>query len=142
MSTTKTVIIIGAVVIAFAVLIGVFVGGITLFSLYSFGTSEAAIAAKEFLRKNEQLKEDIGEVKDFGPFVSNMSVGNGNGTATLGLKVIGERRTVRATVELLYTNGHPWRVVSASYKNEAGATVDLLNPYDSFLLPPPRGFLI
>jgi len=122
------------VVLASAVLVGVFVGGITLFSRYSLGTSDAAITAKDFLRKNEQLKQDIGEVKDFGTFVSNLSVGDGTGTATLGLEVIGERRTVKATVELLYRNGYPWRVVSASYKNEAGATVDLLNPYDSSLL--------
>jgi len=117
MSTRRTVIIIGAVVLASAVLVGVFVGGITLFSRYSLGTSDAAITAKDFLRKNEQLKQDIGEVKDFGTFVSNSSVRDGTGTATLGLEVIGERRTVRATVELLYRNGYPWRVVSASYKN-------------------------
>jgi len=136
MSTRKTVIVIGSVVVAVTVVVAAFVGGITLFYRYSLGTSEAAITAKEFLRKNEQLKQDIGEVKDFGTFVSDMSVGDGSGTATLGLEVIGEKRTVKATVELLYRNGYPWRVVSASYKNEAGATVDLLNPYDSFLISP------
>jgi hypothetical protein len=136
MTTKKIVLIIGAVVIALALLVGVFVGGIILFALYSFGTSEAAVTAKEFLRNNEQLKQDIGEVKDFGTFVSgNVSVSNGNGTATLGLKVIGEKLTVNASVELVYASGRPWRVTSASYKNQAGNTVDLLNPYESHLLP-------
>ena len=136
MGTRKTVIIISSVLVALTLLVGIFVGGVTLFYRYSLGTSDAAITAKEFLRKNDQLRQDIGEVKDFGTFVSNLSVGDGSGTATLGLEVIGERRTVKATVELFFRNGYPWRVVSASYKNEAGATVDLLNPYDSFLLVP------
>jgi hypothetical protein len=136
MTRKRILLIIGAVVVALALLVGVFVGGIILFALYSFGTSDAAVTAKEFLRNNEQLRRDIGEVRDFGAFVSgNVSVNNGNGTATLGLKVIGEKRTVNSTVELVYASGRPWRVTSASYKDEAGKTVDLLNPYESHLLP-------
>lgn len=134
MTTKKIVLIIGAVVIALALLVGVFVGGIILFALYSFGTSDAAVTAKEFLRNNQQLKRDIGEVTDFGTFVSgNISVSNGNGTATLGLKVIGEKRTVNATVELMYASGRPWRVTSASYTDDGGNPVDLLNPFESHL---------
>jgi Cytochrome oxidase complex assembly protein 1 len=138
MSSKKIVLIIAAVVIAFGILVGVFVGGVIIFTLYSFGNSDAAVTAKEFLRSNEQLKKDIGDIKDFGTLVSgNVNISNGNGTATLGLKVIGEKRIVDATVEMLYTSGQPWRVTSASYKNEAGQTIDLLNPYDSFLLITP-----
>ena len=137
MTKKRILLIVGAVVVALALLVGVFVGGIILFALYSFGTSDAAVIAKEFLRNNEQLKLDIGEIKDFGTLVSgNVSVNNGNGTATLGLKVIGEKRTVNSTVELVYASGRPWRVTSASYKDEAGKTIDLLNPYESHLLPP------
>jgi hypothetical protein len=84
------------------------------------------------LKSNEQLKQDIGEVKDFGSFVTgDIQVSNGYGTARLNLKVIGERKTVNASVELMYQNGRQWRVTGASYKNEAGQTVDLLNPYES-----------
>ncbi|HEY6118730.1 MAG TPA: cytochrome c oxidase assembly factor Coa1 family protein [Pyrinomonadaceae bacterium] len=137
MTTKKIVLIVGGTIAAVALVIAVFVGGIILFALYSFGTSDAAATAKEFLRNNAQLKQEIGTVKDFGTFVSgNVSVSNGNGTATLGMKVIGEKDTVNATVELLYTSGRPWRVTSASYKNKAGQIVDLLNPYDSFLQLP------
>jgi len=32
---------------------------------------------------------------------------------------------------LIYRNGRPWRVIGASYRNEAGETINLLNPYDS-----------
>jgi Cytochrome oxidase complex assembly protein 1 len=137
MTTKKIVMIVAAVVIALALLVGVFVGGVIAFALYSFGTSDAAVTAKEFLRNNEQLKRDIGEVKDFGTFVSgNISINNGVGTATISLKVIGEKRPVNATVELVYANGRPWRVTAASYKNESGKSVDLLNPYESPLLVP------
>jgi Cytochrome oxidase complex assembly protein 1 len=137
MTTKKIVMIAAAVVIVLALLVGVFVGGVVFFTLYSFGTSDAAATAKEFLRNNQQLKRDIGEVKDFGTFVSgNISINNGVGSATINLKVIGEKRPVNATVELVYANGRPWRVTAASYKNEQGQTIALLNPYESPLLVP------
>jgi hypothetical protein len=31
----------------------------------------------------------------------------------------------------MYRSGHQWRVTAASYQNEAGQTIDLLNPYES-----------
>jgi hypothetical protein len=137
MTTKKIVLVVGAAVLALGLLVGVFVGGLILFTLYSFGTSDAAVAAKKFLQNNEQLKREIGEVRDFGTFVSgNISLSQGNGTATLGLKVIGEKQTVNATVELVYASGRPWRITSASYTNQAGVIVELLNPYESHLLFP------
>ena len=96
------------------------------------GNSDAAEAARTFLRNNEVLKRDIGEVKDFGWLVSgNINSTNGDGAAQLHLKVIGERKEVNATVELIYRSGRPWRVTAASYRNEAGEVINLLNPYDS-----------
>ncbi len=54
--------------------------------------------SKDFLRNNERLKQDIGEVKDFGSFVTgNININNGDGTAELNLKVIGERKEVNAS---------------------------------------------
>src|SRR4030095_15620256 len=106
MTTKKIVVIAAAVVVVLALLVGVFVDGVVFFALYSFGTSDAAATAKEFLRNNEQLKRDIGEVNDFGTFVSgNISINNGVGSATINLKVIGEKRPVNATVELVYASG-------------------------------------
>ncbi|MGH9927932.1 MAG: hypothetical protein ACREA9_01760, partial [Pyrinomonadaceae bacterium] len=79
------------------------------------------------------LKQDIGEVKDFGKFVTgSININNGDGTAELNLKVIGERKEVNASVELVSRSGNQWRVSAASYKNDAGETIDLLNPYESF----------
>jgi hypothetical protein len=137
MTTKKIIIIVVAVVVVLGLIVVLFVGGIVGFAFYQISNGEAGTTAKAFLKSNERLKHDIGEVKDFGSFVTgDVNVSNGNGTARLNLKVIGERKTVNASVELMYRNGRQWRVIAASYKNEAGETVDLLNPYESreFLL--------
>jgi hypothetical protein len=78
------------------------------------------------------LKQDIGEVKDFGSFVTgNVNIQNNDGNATINLKVYGERKTVNASVDLIYRSGRQWRVVAASYVNDAGETVHLLDPYQT-----------
>ena len=64
MTTKRLVMVIAAVLVVLALLVGVSVGGIILFTFYSFGTSDAAVTAKEFLRNNEQLQRDIGEVRE------------------------------------------------------------------------------
>ena len=132
MTTKRLMLIVGGGVIAIGLLILVFVGGIVGFALYTVGNSDATMTAKKFLRSNERLKDDIGEVRDFGTFVSgSVNIHNSNGTATLSLKVIGERRSVNASVDLVYRDGRQWRVTAASYRNEAGQTVDLLNAYEA-----------
>ena len=121
-----------SIVMVMGLIVVLFVGGIVGFAVYQIGNGEAGTTAKAFLKNNERLKQDIGEVKDFGTFVTgNINVSNGDGTAVLNLKVIGGRKTVNASVELMYRNGRQWRVTAASYKNEAGDTIDLLNPYES-----------
>ena len=134
MTAKKIVIIIVSIVVALGLLIGGFAGGVVLFVFYQVGHSDAAHQARTFLKNNERLKQDIGDVKDFGSFVTgSISVQNGNGTALLNLKVNGARKTVNATVELMYRNGQQWRVTGASYTNQAGQTVELLNPYQSMI---------
>jgi hypothetical protein len=132
MSTKKTVVIIVAVIVLLGLIGLLVVGGIAWFALRSIGNSDAAETARTFLRNNETLKKDIGDVKEFGWLISgNINVANGDGAAQLHLKVIGERKTVNATVELIFRNGRAWRVTGASYRNEAGETINLFNPYDS-----------
>ena len=138
MTTKKIVLIVAAVVVVLGLLAAIFVGGIIGVALYSVGNSEAAARAKDFLRNNEQLKTDIGEVKDFGSIVTgSVNMANNDGQATLNLKVIGERKTVNASVDLIFINGGAWRVTSASYVDSSGQTIDLLNPYDTKILVPP-----
>jgi hypothetical protein len=135
MTTKKIVLIVASVVVVLGLIVVLFVGGIVGMVFYGISNSEAANVAKGFLKNNEKLKQDVGEVKDFGTFVTgNINVSNGDGTAELGLKVIGERKEVNAQVQLIYRSGHQWRVTAASYRNDAGETIDLLNPYDAQLL--------
>ena len=134
MTTKKILLIIGGVVLVLGFLVVCFVGAIVGFALYSVGNSEAASRARDFLRKNEKLQAEIGPVKDFGSIVSgNVIIADGTGSATLYFKVIGERETVNATVELLLRN-REWSVIGARYENSSGKTIPLLDPYDSRLI--------
>ena len=136
MTTKKILLIIGGVVLVLGFLVVCFVGAIVGFALYSVGNSEAASRARDFLRSNEKLQADIGPVKEFGSIVTgNVSLNDGNGAATLHLKVIGERQTVNATVELLLRN-REWSVIGAHYENSSGQTIPLLDPYDTKLIIP------
>jgi hypothetical protein len=138
MTTKKIVLMVGGVVVVLALLVICFAGGIAGFALYQIGNSEAAARAKNFLRSSEKLKAETGPVKDFGSIVTgSVNLHNGNGDATLHLKVIGDRKTVNATVDLILARGGTWRVSSASYVNAAGQTIDLLDPYDTKTLIPP-----
>ena len=132
MTTKKIIIIVAAIVIVLGLIVVLVAGAIVGVAFYSMSNSDASKIAQEFLKSNERLKQDIGEVKSFGKFVTgNININNGDGNAELNLKVIGERKTVNATVELAFRSGRQWRVIAASYKDDAGDTVDLLNPYDA-----------
>jgi cytochrome oxidase complex assembly protein 1 len=132
MTTKKIIVIVISVVIVLGLIVVLFVGGIVGMVFYGIGNSDAAKVSQEFLKSNERLKQDIGEVKEFGKLVTgNININNGDGTAELNLKVVGERKTVNAAVTLVFRKGHQWRVTAASYKNDAGETIDLLNPYES-----------
>ena len=68
MTTKKIVVIIVSIVIVLGLVAALVVGGIVGAVFYGINNSDAAKVSKEFLRNNEKLKQDIGEVKDFGSF--------------------------------------------------------------------------
>ena len=137
MTTKKILLIVGGVVLVLGFLVICFVGAIVGFALYQVGNSEAAARGRDFLRNSEKLKAEIGPVKDFGSIVTgNVSFDNGAGTATLHFKVIGEQKTVNATVEMMLNN-RTWSVIQAFYVNSSGQTIGLLNPYET-KIPIPR----
>ena len=134
MSTKKIVLIVVGILGVLALLGVLFVVGIGWFVFSTIGNSEAAETARTYLRTNEQLKQDIGEVTDFGSFVTgNINTQNQNGEATLNLKVYGARKKVNATVSLAYRSNQNWRVTEAFYDDD-GRKVFLKAPYD---MPPP-----
>ena len=130
MTTKKAVIIIVSIILALILLVLIFVGAIFGIAIYSIGNSEAATTAKAYLKKNETLKRDIGEVKDFGAFVTgNVSIEDSSGNATVNLKVIGEKKTVNAAVVMEYRKARRWYVTDASYTGDDGKPVELLDKY-------------
>ena len=136
MTTKKILLTIGGVVVVLGFLVVCFVGAIVGFGLYSVSKSEAAARARDFLRDNEKLRSDIGTVKDFGTIVTaSVKFHDGTSEPTVHLKVIGERKTVNATVELLLRN-REWSVTGAYYVNSSGQTIHILDPYDTKLLIP------
>jgi len=129
MSTKKLLLIIGGIIAVLVLVVALFVGGIAWFVFHTIGTSEAADTARTYLRSNARLRQDIGEVQDFGSFVTGqINVENGDGVATLHLKVIGEKRTVNARVDLSYRENRAWRVTGASYTRD-GQDIDLMQGY-------------
>src|SRR5437868_2970519 len=131
MSNAKLFLLVGGLIAGLCLLILLFVGTIAGIVFYSIGHSAATQTAENFLRRNETLKQDIGEVREFGWFVSGRINAQGpDGGAGLRLKAIGTRRSAWTTVQLAYRNGGDWRVVGAWYVNAAGRTVPLLDPYN------------
>jgi membrane-bound ClpP family serine protease len=121
MITKKSVFVVGGVLVALALLTTIFIVVIVLFGLYTVKNSESAEKAKTYLRSNEKLKQDIGEVQNFGNIVTAaINDRNGNSEVTLKLKV-----------DLILVQGYAWRVTSASYVNSNGQTIPLLDPYDT-----------
>ena len=127
MTTKKILLIVGGIVAVLGLVVALFVGGIVWVAISAIGKSEAAQTAKTFLQQNEKLKSDIGEVREFGFWVTgNINSNNADGEATLNLKAIGAKKSVPASVNLTYRNGREWIVVGATYRNDAGQTIDLL----------------
>jgi cbb3-type cytochrome oxidase subunit 3 len=137
MSTKKIVLIIAGILGVLGLLVALFVVGIGWFVFSTIRNSDAAEAARTYLRTNEDLKRDIGEVKEFGSFVTGqINRQNTSGEATLNFKVIGEKKTVNATVDLSYRGSRSWRVIGASYQSD-GHTISLMDPYQFTPEPSP-----
>ncbi len=132
MTSKKVFLVIGGIVAGIGLLITIFVGLIVGIAFYSVSNSQAADTARTFLKNNQKLKQEIGEVTDFGTFVTgSVNSQGGEGEATLNFKTIGDRKTVHAKVALMYREGRDWRVTDASYVNDAGQTVDLMGQYET-----------
>ena len=137
MTAKKIAFVVGMVLVVLAFLTTIFLIAIVFFGLYTVNNSEPAEKAKTYLRNNEKLKQDVGEVQNFGNIVTAaINDRNGNSEVTLKLKVIGEKKTVNATVDLKLVQGNSWRVTSASYVNSNGQSVKLLDPYETKVLIP------
>ena len=127
MNGRKITVIAVSAFIALAFLGTLVVGAIVGVFFYSTVNSDAALTAKEFLRRNQRLERDISEVRDFGWFMTHdVQMSDGREHTNLNLKAIGERQTVNTSLMLRSSSDGTWRVVSASYTNDAGQRIELL----------------
>jgi thioredoxin 1 len=130
MSTKKAVLVAIGILSAVALVVALFAGAIVGFVFYTIGNSGAAQTAKTFLRRNEKLRREIGEVRDFGYFTTGDIKTQGSmGTAELRMKVFGATKTVKTTVDLAQGRGE-WRVVDAFYDDASGQRVFLTKAFD------------
>ena len=121
---------IGGILVVLGLIVVLFVGAIAFFTFHTISHSEAAETARGYLRNNEILKQDIGEVKDFGSLITgSINVSNGDGEATIYIKAIGEKRNANVRVDLAYRSNRSWRVIGASYDRD-GQTIDLMRAYE------------
>jgi thioredoxin 1 len=131
MTTKKIVLLVAGIVAGLALLVALFVGAIFGFVFYTIGHSQAAQTAKTFLRDNERLKQDVGAVRDFGWLTTgNVDTSGSSGDAELHMKVVGERRSVDATVQLTLGNAQEWRVIDAYYDGAGGDRVYLTKNFE------------
>ena len=80
MSAKKIILIVGGIFVVLGLIVVLFVGAIAFFTFHTISNSEAAETARGYLRNNEILKQDIGEVKDFGSLITgSINVSNGDG---------------------------------------------------------------
>lgn len=130
-TTKRLLLIVFGILGGLFLLVALFVGAVLGLAFYSISKSEAALTAKNFLKQNQKLREETGEVRDFGSLITgSINMEGTDGTATLYLKVIGARRKVNATVSMVYGHTGQWRVTDASYVNDAGETIYLLDKYN------------
>jgi thioredoxin 1 len=131
MTTKKAVLIAVGILGALVLVVALVAGSILGFVFYTLDHSDAAQTAKTFLRQNEKLKRDIGEVRDFGYFTTgNINSKSALGDAELHLKTIGAQKTVNATVMLSTREGREWRIVDAFYNGDGGQRVYLTKNFD------------
>jgi thioredoxin 1 len=130
MSTKKAVLVAAGILSGVALVVALFAGAIVGFVFYTIGNSGAAQTAKTFLRRNEKLRQGIGEVRDFGYFTTGDIKTQGSmGEAELRMKVFGATKTVNTTVDLSLGRGE-WRVVDAFYDDASGQRIFLTRAFD------------
>ncbi|WP_424494191.1 RDD family protein [Salinimicrobium sp. GXAS 041] len=79
-------------------------------------SSEAYKLAISEIERNEEIIEYVGGIKDFGWMpTGEVSVQNGEGTATYDINVIGESKEMSVKVELVKPKNGEWEITSFHY---------------------------
>ncbi|MCM3872587.1 MAG: TonB family protein [Pyrinomonadaceae bacterium] len=86
-------------------------------------SSEPYTIALKALKENEEVKEELGEIKDTGfPLGAYSSSADGSGTAAFVMSVQGSKAKGQYDVNLMRSNGD-WRLTRGTVRTESGHTI-------------------
>lgn len=107
-------------------LVGIVVISI-LFGINDFiKESEPFKIASSFVKENQQIKDDLGEVTETSPwFPSSLKTSGSTVQVQLTLRVEGKNGTGKAYVTLVYLRDR-WQITAASYENRQGKVSPLI----------------
>ncbi len=88
--------------------------------------SEPFKIASSFVKENQQIKDDLGEVTETAPwFPSSLKTSGSTVRVQLTLRVEGKNGTGKAYVTLVYLRDR-WQITTASYENRQGKVSSLI----------------
>ena len=88
--------------------------------------SEPFKIASSFVKENQQIKDDLGEVTETSPwFPSSLKTSGSTVQVQLTLRVEGKNGTGKAYVTLVYLRDR-WQITAASYENRQGKVIPLI----------------
>lgn len=88
--------------------------------------SEPFKIASSFVKENQQIKDDLGEVTETSPwFPSSLKTSGSTVQVQLTLRVEGKNGTGKAYVTLVYLRDR-WQITAASYENRQGKVSPLI----------------
>jgi len=104
----------------------VFVALAAVFALHEFvRDSEPFKIASSFVKENQSIREDLGEIKDIYPwFPSSFKSAGDTIRVRLTLRIEGKNGTGKAFFTLVYVR-NSWQVTTAAYENRQGKLITL-----------------
>ena len=128
----------GKIILILAIILLV-LGGVVAVGIY-FGyhkiestlkSSEAYTVALNRLKENEEVKNELGEIKDTGfPLGAYNQRGDGSGDAAFVMSVQGTKDSGRYEVSLVRSNS-VWRLTKGVVHASSGKTIDVVDQFES-----------
>lgn len=128
----------GKIILILAIILLVLGGGIAAAIYFGYQklestlkSSEAYTMAVNRLKENEEVKNQLGEIKDTGfPLGAYNQRGDGSGDASFVMSVQGTKDSGRYEVSLVRSNS-VWRLTKGVVHTSSGKTIDVADKYEN-----------
>jgi hypothetical protein len=128
----------GKVILILAIILLLLGGGIAAAVYFGYHkietklkSSEAYTVALNRLKENEEVKSELGEIKDTGfPLGAYDEKADGSGGAAFFMSVQGTKANGRYEVTLVRRNS-VWRLMKGTLRTDSGKTIEVANGYES-----------